>query len=346
MTNTITTIYAGIDVHKRSWEVQCMSDHIVLKRFNLTTPNADRLATLLKMQYPNMKLKCAYEAGFCGFGIQRQLEMLGIETIVVHPADIPTTDWEKRHKTDPIDCKKIANGLRSKMIKGIYIPSEDQTRDRSIVRYRYTIASDLRRVKNRITSHLDFFGINPSADQHSYWSKAYIRQLQALAEELSDHTLLTMVEHLCIQRDLLAKSMRELRLMTKSEKYKDKVGLLRSIPGVGLLTIMVYITEIGDVSRFKNDDHYYSYLGFVPGSRSSGETQRIGKLTKRGNKRVRTALVLSAWMSIRSCPEMLRLYETYRSNNMPANKAIIKIARKLSLIMKALIRDRKKYNPY
>lgn len=345
MKNEVTTIYAGIDVHKRSWDVQCMSDHTVLKKFRISSPSAEKLSDILRNKYPNMQFKCAYEAGFCGFGIQRKLELLGIETIIVHPADIPTTDWEKRHKTDPIDCYKIANGLRSNMIKGIYIPDEEQTRDRSIVRYRYTIASDVRRVKNRIKSHLDFYGDTPQEEEFSYWSKAFINKLEAIAIERSDQTLLLMLEHLCMQRNVLAKSMAELRQMSQSEKYRNRVELLRSIPGVGLLTIMVYLTEIGDVFRFKNDDHYFSYIGFVPGTKSSGEVERVGRLTKRGNKRVRTALVLSAWMSIRSCPEMLRQYEAYRSKNMPANKAIIKIARKLALIMKALIRDGKKYEP-
>lgn len=346
MKSEVTTIYAGIDVHKRSWDVQCMSDHAVLKKFRITTPSAEKLSIILKGKYPNMDIKCAYEAGFCGFGIQRKLEMLGIDTLVVHPADIPTTDWEKRHKTDPIDCYKIANGLRSNMIKGIYIPEEEQTRDRSIVRYRYSIASDVRRVKNRIKSHLDFYGDTPQEEELCYWSKAFINKLEKIAKQRSDQTLLLMLEHLCIQRSLLAKSMAELRKMSQLKKYIDNVELLRSIPGVGLLTIMVYLTEIGDVHRFKSDDHYYSYIGFIPGTKNSGETERVGRLTKRGNKRVRTALVLSAWMSIRSCPKMLSQYEAYRSKNMPANKAIIKIARKLALIMKALIRDGKKYEPH
>lgn len=343
MKNEITTIYSGIDVHKRSWDVQCMSDHTVLKKFRINSPSAEKLSEILRSKYPNMNFKCAYEAGFCGFGIQRKLELLGIETIIVHPADIPTTDWEKRHKTDSIDCYKIANGLRSNMIKGIYIPDEEQTRDRSIVRYRYTIASDVRRVKNRIKSHLDFYGDIPEEEQEKYWSQNYISKLKSIAEQQCDQTLLLMLEHLCSQRTLLANSMMKLRKMSKSERYKEKVEVLRSIPGVGLLTIMVYLTEIGDVNRFKNDDHYYSYIGFVPGTKNSGEVVKVGRLTKRGNKRVRTALVLSAWMSIRNCPEMLRHYETYRSRNMPANKAIIKIARKLGLLMKALIRDNKPY---
>jgi len=116
-----------------------------------------------------------------------------------------------------------------------------------------------------------------------------------------------------------------------------------SIPGVGLLTAMVYLTEIGDVDRFKGDDQYLAYIGLIPGCRSSGEKERTGRLSNRGNKRVRTALILSAWMSIRNSSLMNIKYEEYRKRGMTANKAIVKIASKLALIMKAILRDGKEY---
>ncbi len=346
MENKGTTIYGGIDVHKKSWEVQLMSNNTTLKRFRMDPPSAVKLASLLKREYPGMEYKCAYEAGFSGFGLQRSLSTLGIETIVVHPADIPTTDWEKRNKTDKIDCRKIANSLRSGMIKGIYIPTKQQEKDRSLVRYRYSIASDIRKLKNRITSHLAFIDIDFGSKKNNYWSRVFISEIEQFAKQNKNKTLILMLEHLCIQRNLAAHCMKDLRDLSKSERYKHNFDLLLSIPGVGLLTAMVFLTELGNIDRFKDDDNYISYIGLVPGTHSSGENHRVGSLTKRGNKRVRTALVLSAWMSIRSSPKMLAAYESYRSANMVANKSIIKIAKKLALIMRAVLRDKVRYDPF
>lgn len=101
-----TQISVGIDLHKNSWDIQPLAPFGVQKRIHLSPPCVDRLETFLKKNYPNCEYLCAYEAGFSGFWLQRELERRGIKTIVVHPADIPTTDKEKRFKTDKVDCKK------------------------------------------------------------------------------------------------------------------------------------------------------------------------------------------------------------------------------------------------
>ena len=93
----------------------------------------------------------------------------------------------------------------------------------------------------------------------------------------------------------------------------------------------------------QKDDHFIAYIGLLPGSHSSGERVYRGRISKRGNKRVRTALILSAWMAIANSTEMARAYEHYRSKGKTANIAIVKMARKLALRMKAVLRDKKKY---
>lgn len=269
---------------------------------------------------------------------------LGVDTIIVNPADVPTTDKEKRFKDDRIDSIKLATSLRSGQLKGIYVPPKQTQLDRSLVRQRYQYASDERKMKNRIKSHLDFYGIEiGETKEYVHWSNNYIKELEKSALSRKDLVLQGYLEKLRREREYALQLTRQLRDLSKTERYSEQIEFLRSIPGVGLLTSMVYVTEIGDITRFKKDDHYIAYIGLVPGQHSSGDKQRTGKLSKRGNKRIRTALILSAWMSIRNSAEMVGYYETYRSQGKTSNQAIIKIARKLALRMKAVIRDRKKY---
>jgi len=339
-------IFTGIDVHKKSWDLRSVSSDVILKRLHLTNPSVEKVATYLNSQFPGADHICVYEAGFSGFWLQEGLSSLGIKTIVVHPGDVPTTDKEKRNKTDIIDCTKLAISLRSGQLDGIYIPSKDQQHDRSLVRQRYQQASDERRMKNRIKSHLNFYGVElEEGIQNSHWSKNYLNRLQNFSEAKKDEVLGGYLEKLNVERKFVLSGIQKIRALSKTEEYNKKVELLRSIPGVGLLTAMVYLTELGkDVSRFKSDDRYISYIGLVPTTKASGEKKHTGGLTKRGNKRLRTAIVLSSWMSIRHSGVMLDFYQNQKAKGKSSNKSIIKVARKLSMIMKAVLRDGVKYN--
>ena len=87
--------------------------HLNALRFGLFFSFVDTLVKYLNTKYPKGEYQCAYEAGFSGFWAQEQLQAKGVNTIVVNPADIPTTDKERQFKTDKRDSKKIALTLRS-----------------------------------------------------------------------------------------------------------------------------------------------------------------------------------------------------------------------------------------
>ncbi len=89
-------IYCGIDAHLKSWEIQVLTKNSVQKRIHMNPPSSQKVASYLEKNYPGGQYLCAYEAGFSGFWLQRELSELGIETLVLHPADIPTSDKEKR----------------------------------------------------------------------------------------------------------------------------------------------------------------------------------------------------------------------------------------------------------
>ena len=91
----------------------------------------------------------------------------------------------------------------------------------------------------------------------------------------------------------------KIRELSKADKYRSISYLLQSIPGVSVLGSMIIITELIDIKRFRNLDHLCSFVGLVPDTRSSGEVQRVGGLTYRANKRLRTLLIEASWIAIR-----------------------------------------------
>ena len=105
-------IYVGFDVHLKSWKVTILSDEISHKTFT-QPPEPEVLHNYLLKNFPGGIYHSAYEAGFCGYWIHYRLLEFGINSIVVNPADIPTTNKEKVQKDDKRDSRKIARALRN-----------------------------------------------------------------------------------------------------------------------------------------------------------------------------------------------------------------------------------------
>src|SRR3990170_2104634 len=131
-------IYAGFDVHLKSWKVTIMTEKLLHKTFS-QPPKPEILHQYLEKNFPGGTYHSAYEAGFCGYWIHNKLKSLGINSIVVNPADIPTTDKEKVQKEDARDSRKIARTLRSGDLKAIFVPSTKTLEDRCLMRTRATL---------------------------------------------------------------------------------------------------------------------------------------------------------------------------------------------------------------
>ena len=103
-------IYAGFDVHLKDWKVIILSEAMTLKRF-IMPPKPEVLSDYLQKNYPGASYHSAYEAGLCGLWSHYQLCELGINNIVVNPADVPGTQKDKLQKEDKRDSRKIALAL-------------------------------------------------------------------------------------------------------------------------------------------------------------------------------------------------------------------------------------------
>jgi transposase len=175
---TDQNIYAGFDAHLKSWKVTVMADDIVYKTFT-QPPKPEVLFNYLQENFPGGTYHTAYEAGFCGYWIHDKLVSFGINSMVVNPADIPTTNKERVQKEDKRDSRKIARSLSSGNLTPIYIPSLKTQRDRSLLRTRAMLVRDLARYKNRIKSFLYFYGIDIDGsfiNPQSHWSNRFMRR--------------------------------------------------------------------------------------------------------------------------------------------------------------------------
>jgi len=323
----------GIDVHKKQWRVTIMCGSKTLKQMS-TNPNAGQLADYLKRNYPGSTYKAVYEAGFSGFTACRALNQADVKCIVVNPSDVPVTAKEKQQKTDSIDSKKLARCLTNNELVGIHIPDIQLEIDRALVRQRERIVKDIARIKNRVKSMLFQFGVDVpdqfTVSQTRSWSKRFTTWLlnidgvtPSMSQVIGNYVQIGM--QLRSQLLVLTKQVRALCL---EERYANNMRLVTSIPGFGMMTSILFLTQIGDVHRFKNDDQMNSYIGLIPKMHGSGDRMKTGKITNRGRKGMKIDLIEISWKGIEKDPALKMKFDEL-IKTMTKNKAIIRIARKM-----------------
>jgi len=331
------TIYVGIDVHQKDYQVAKICDGICLGNHRMQA-SAETLIRHLTSHYHGADFQCVYESCSWGFNLQRKLTKAGICCIVVHAADVSTSDKERRRKTDKVDALKLAHNLWRGYLNGIHVPDEVLQKQRTLIRLRSQLTGDLTKSKNRLKSLLKYQGIEiPEQYANSKWSRNFLNwiQQQALKDELLKDSLLLMVEQINLLKGLLLKLERSLRQLRKLS-FEAQAKLATSVPGIGPTTAMMFLLEIGDIHRFKGFDALNDFVGFCPDTASSGQTDRSCGITTRRHKKLRSALIEAAWQSIRTDPALLQSYQTL-TKRMKSTNAIIRIARKLLRRLRAVL---------
>lgn len=323
------TIYCGLDVHKSNWKVNFGMDQKELAGFS-QNPDPELLSRYFKKNYPGAEVKVVYEAGFCGFGIQRSLTELGIECIVVNAADVPSSDKERKRKDDKRDARKLRRELSDgELKKGIYIPTVEMEQARSLVRERHRLVQDQTRCKNRIWHLLMFSGMDLEMEQKR-WSLKFMKELENVpCQTVYLRTALNLaLEEYKQIRTIIAQATLAIRKIALQPPFSQLQPYLQSINGIGLLTGMVLQTEIQDMYRFRTIDSLCDYAGFVPDISNSDQRNVVKGITHRRNEFLREAIIESSWVLIRKDPAMLMKYKEY-AKRMNTNKAIIRIGKHL-----------------
>lgn len=339
-------IYLGIDAHLKSWKITAMLDHMEYKTFSQDA-DADILLGYLNRNFPGGTYYSAYEAGFCGFSVHRELERKGIKNIVVNPADIPTTDKDRKQKEDKRDSRKIARSLRNGELEGIYVPSCEIEELRCLVRYRKTLVHDIARNKRRVKSFLYYYGIKIPDGLNSssiHWSARFTSWLGTIRTttiygEMVLSEIINTTQHM---RSRLLLVERQLRELSKHGELGVLVRLLRSIPGIGFVVAVTFLTELCEIKRFKTLDRLCSYVGLVPTTSSSGDKDKTGKITPRSNKQLRNCLIEAAWRAAKQDPALALKYNEL-CKRMKPNEAIVRIAKKLLNRIRYVLKNEEEY---
>lgn len=261
----------------------------------LTSDSRTLLRFVDRLRRGAATIQCCYEAGPCGFELQRAFTAHGVSCEVIAPSLIPRRAGD-RIKTDRRDAAHLAVLYRAGALTAIHVPSEQEEAARDLLRCREDIRADLLRARHRLSKFLLRHGRRFTATKKA-WTKRHTAWLQTQRWPLSalEQTHRAYVRAVDEAGGRLAAVETELRDLLAIEPLRSRVTRLRCFRGIDDLTALTIAAELGDARRFPSAPRVMAFTGLVPSEHSSGPKQARGAITKTGNAHLRRVLVESAW---------------------------------------------------
>lgn len=309
-------------------------------------------------------LRVCYEAGPCGYALQRQLRELGVNAIVVAPSLIPVKPGE-RVKTNRRDAAKLAVMLRAGALTEVHPPTLEEESVRDLCRCRDDIREDMMRARHRLMKMLLRRGMVYAGRA---WTEMHRRWLRSLAfeHETARAAFDDYVRAIELLEERLSAVGSAIQAASQREPYREPVAWLRCFRGIDTVTAMSVVAELHDFGRFQSARELMSYLGLVPSENSTGDRQRRGPITKTGNKHARRLLIEASWhyrhkpavgqklrqrregqpgwviaLADRAQARLHRRYWRLVTHGKAHNKAVTAVARELSGFLWAALREHK-----
>jgi transposase len=283
-----------MDVHKESIVVTAVNHDSDRATARFEIPNTDTgVHRLVKRLREMGEVRCAYEAGPCGYELRRFLSSQDISCDVVAPSLIPRKPGD-RVKTDRRDAEKLARLHRMGELTAIRVPTPAQEALRDLVRTREDAKEDALRRRHRLQKFLLRQGRRYEGKS---WTKVHWNWIRPQTFP-DDNAQAVLTEYLVALEQELERIQ---RLNTKIEEESRRpeiasaVARLRTLRGVDTVTAMTLVSELVDFSRFTTAHELMSFAGLVPSEYSSGGKEFRGRITKTGNAHVRRVLVEAAW---------------------------------------------------
>ena len=336
------TIFVGLDLHNQRWHVTIRTSDVQLSSASIQG-RWPSLRALLD-RYQGQPIQVVYEAGYFGFWLHDLIVEYGAQCIVTPPSLIPQESGN-RVKTDRLDSRKLALLLAKGILKRVWVPSARERGERQVVRTRRQLVRDRVRTQNRIKALLRFYGV-PLPEHQGKWSGRFFEGLSRLklSDRWTQECFTRLLEQYRFLSAQIAEQNRALKKLAETERYIERVRILRSVPGIGLIAAMELLLELQEVERFRRAEELAAYVGLTPAQHSSADRVRMGHITRTGKPSVRATLVEACWYLIGKDRGMREKYERLKARA-GAKRAIIAIARNLLLRLRRMLLNQQSYVP-
>jgi transposase len=339
-------IMVGCDLHDKSMLLKIAVDRSkpVARSWGTNAPARQAMTKDLlgrARQMEAQRVVFAYEACGFGFRLHDELTAVGIECHVLAPSKMERSAQRRKRKTDEKDAQAILDIVRAYVLAGVAMPSvwvPDLTirDDRELVRLRLAVAEDAAATQVRLRWLLKRSGIEsapaePWTNEYMHWLGQLMQGPLAGGAAAALASLVRQIQWLWSEQERLDE---QLRALSQTPRLASVVEVLCQHKGIGVLTALVYLTEIGDMRRFANRRQVGSFLGLTPGSFESGQADdRKGHITHQGPSRVRKVLCQAVWSRLRCVPSERQAYDAIVQRN-PKHKKIAVVARMRSLAVR------------
>jgi transposase len=349
--------YVGLDAHKvTNYAAVLFPGRKDAVRFEFPNEPASiqRAVRKIVREAPGQVRLC-YEAGPCGYVLQRRIKAASdrVVCVVIAPSLIPYKPGD-RIKTDRRDALKLAELDRAGLLVEVKPPTPEDEAIRDLMRAREDAKEDQTRCRHRLGKLLLRRGLtNPGK---SAWTQAHWRWLKQLRFEdaadqvVFDDYLLALEQ---VNERLCGLDV-QVKVVAERERYAKSVGWLRCFRGIDTITAVSILAELHDFKRFPTARHLMAYLGLVPSEHSSGGKFVRGGITGAGNKHVRRLLVEASWhyrhrpsleavkkrregqpvaiiaTAERAQQRLNRRFQRMLAKGMPSSKVVVAVARELA----------------
>jgi transposase len=332
--------FIGVDLHKKSITVCVMDQNRkVLARKTINCKETNEIVDFFRKFRP---FKVVVEATASYPWFVELVEPLAEKVVLANPKKLRVIA-ESTKKTDRLDAQILAEFLVLDMIPESYQPTPRQRQHRALVRHRQYLQGRITSVRSKIRHILS----NYNADRKDLFSAncglAHFKEVPLSdADRFVIKQLWALWQDLVAQRVALTKKLKAFVAKAPQRETEDR-AILKSAPGVGFVTAEVVLSELGDVSRFRNSKAVSAYAGLAPAVRQSGaKRSKDMRITKEGSGLLRWALVESAWRLVGSSPKWSAMFARLKQRK-GSKRAIVAVARKLLCVLYAMLRTRTPY---
>jgi transposase len=274
---------------------------------------------------------------------------LGLETLVCSTNEEAWRWKNVKRKTDKDDAVKLARLAMMRHLKPVHVPTHQVREHRTLVKYRKTLDGRINRIKNSIRSLFANRGLEIDRGRRAWCTGR--EHIDSYRKPLADCSMEELwqgqLDLELTQLDSLSEQLTEVeRRLEAIAEEDERIQRLRTIPGVGRKTAEVLVTALDDVNRFKNARQVSAYIGLVPRQYQSGETDRYGRITKRGSRLLRTMLLECAWASLRYNAWARATYDRIHGGQKTRKKkAAIALARKIAVVAWSMLKHETDWDP-
>ena len=342
-------IFVGIDLADKNSVARIAMDLGKSERFGFVNNHAGRarlFQEVMRLAERNgaAKIVMAYEASGCGFVLRDEAEKLNIQCWVLAPTKMEKSVEQRKQKTDDRDAEDIVERLRGYVLAGnrlptVWIPDLQTRDDRELIRTRLELTEKQTQVKSQIRMLLKRHGIEKPSGQRGGWTQGYRNWLEALtaSETLvgrgTRQALGSLLRQLGAVEAELERIQEPVKQLAAEPRHKPFVEELMQEQGVGLLTAMVYRTEIGYAGRFRRGRQVGKFVGLTPTSHESGaQNDRKGHISRQGPARLRKILCQAGWVHVCHDVAAKRTFQQIVLRNPKRKKiAIVAVMRRLAV---------------